>query len=144
MQLMISGNQLNNGWPFSSWFFNQHYDERVVNTYPFCAMCIYKKIYVFSPLPEFEIFTDSSCQIFGSRKLRSMTGIKKLWRTRNCKIFYNQAEPQLSAVKVILMVFWKFKDILLIEVFHDCHTVNAIYYSQLLNKVKLAYWQKKM
>lgn len=54
---------------------------------------------------------------------------------------HNKAE--FFFCRILATILWDFKSILFIEFFNDCHTVNALYYCQPLNKEKLAYHRSK-
>ena len=50
-----------------------------------------------------------------------------------------KAKTRLSAGKVMAMVFWDLKGVLLVDFLHARRTVNAAYYCNLLEKVRAAY-----
>jgi len=54
-----------------------------------------------------------------------------------------KVKTRLSAGKVMAMVFWDFKGVLLVDFLHARRTVNAAYYCNLLEKVRAAYRSKR-
>jgi hypothetical protein len=54
-----------------------------------------------------------------------------------------KAKTHLLAGKVLTTIFWDWKGILLIDFLHERRTVNALYYCQLLDNVKVAYKIKR-
>ena len=66
----------------------------------------------------------------------------KEWRRKGeeCPV---KAKTRLSAGKVMAMVFWDFKGVLLVDFLHACRTINAAYYCDLLEKVRAAYRSKR-
>lgn len=66
----------------------------------------------------------------------------KEWRRKDegCPV---KAKTRPSAGKVLATVFFDSRGILLIDFLHDQRTVNAVYYSELLQSTKIAYRSKR-
>ena len=66
----------------------------------------------------------------------------KEWRGKGeeCPI---KVKTRLPASKLMAMVFWYFKGVLLLDFLHARRTVNAAYYCNLLEKVQAAYQSKR-
>lgn len=66
----------------------------------------------------------------------------KEWRRKN-ECAPVKAKSRLSAGKILATVFFDFKGVLIIDFLHERRTVNAAYYSQLLDHTKAAYRRKR-
>jgi histone-lysine N-methyltransferase SETMAR len=64
------------------------------------------------------------------------------WQRRggHCPV---KAKMRLSAGKVLTTIFWDWKGVLLVDFLHERCSVNAAYYCQLLDNVKVAYKTKR-